>query len=47
MEHTYHKRNNASCVEIKGCPMFICSCGKKYQTKRLAEQHARRSSNGN
>jgi hypothetical protein len=42
MNHKYVKRDNASCTEIKGVPMYKCNCGKSYQTKAQAEQHCRR-----
>jgi hypothetical protein len=42
MIHKYIKRDNGSCVEIKGNPMFKCSCGKKYQTKGQVENHCRK-----
>lgn len=44
MDHKYGKRENSECLEIKGVPMYKCSCGKKFQTKALAEQHCRRMS---
>ncbi len=42
MKHRFSKRKNDLCREIRGYPMFTCSCGKRYQTKALAEQHCRR-----
>ena len=45
-EHKFHKRDNSECAEIKGVPMFKCSCGKRFQTKAIAEKHCRVNNNG-
>jgi hypothetical protein len=37
--HKYSKRDNSSHIEIRGFPMWNCSCGKNFQTKKIAEKH--------
>lgn len=44
--HRFSKRDNGSLAEIKGVPMFKCSCGKKYQTKGQAIAHCRKMDGG-
>lgn len=45
MKHRYSKRDNTIMREIKGTPMYKCTCGKSYQTRAMAEQHCRRLNN--
>jgi hypothetical protein len=42
VKHRWSKRDNPSCAEIRGVPMFKCICGKRYQTKAQAEAHCRK-----
>ena len=38
-EHKFRIRENSEVRELRGYPMYVCRCGKKYQTKVLAARH--------